>query len=65
MKIGVDAAKCQGHARCEAMSDFFTLDDDGYSTIGPAKPVPPGMEAEVQGGVVSCPEGALFEVSEA
>lgn len=64
MKVGVRSDRCQGHARCEAVSAFFTLDEDGYSNIGAAKKAPVGSEAEVRFGVESCPEGALEIVEE-
>jgi ferredoxin len=59
MRIGVRRDLCQGHARCEAHSEFFTLDDDGYNNIGSSKLVPHGMEEEVSVGVAACPERAL------
>lgn len=63
MRVRVDSGRCQGHARCEAMSEeFFTLDEDGYSDIGDAKVVPAGLEDAVRRGIESCPEGALSEV---
>ena len=57
MKVGVRSDRCQGHARCEAVSAFFTLDEDGYSNIGAAKEAPVGSEAEVRFGVESWPPG--------
>lgn len=62
MRVGVDGDRCQGHARCEAASTFFTLDEDGYSDIGPAKPVPSDQEDGAKLGIQACPEGALREV---
>jgi len=45
---------------CEATApEFFTLDDEGYSSIGKDKPVPPGQEDRVRVGVESCPVAAL------
>ncbi|MCW2831453.1 MAG: 4Fe-4S single cluster domain [Aeromicrobium sp.] len=44
------------------MSSVLTLDDDGYSNIGPAKDVPPGAEDDVRQGILACPESALREV---
>lgn len=64
MNVGVDNSKCQGHAQCDALSEFFTLDDDGYSNIGPAKEVPAGLEDEARQGIEACPESALAEVSD-
>jgi ferredoxin len=45
---------------CEAtVPEFFTLDDQGYSSIGTDKPAPPGQEDRVRLGVQSCPVAAL------
>jgi ferredoxin len=60
MKVSVDPARCQGHGICEAVAgDFFTLDEEGYCSIGIGKPVPAGCEDDVRRGVESCPEQAL------
>lgn len=45
---------------CEAMvPEFFTLDEDGYSSIGIDKPVPADLEDQVRMGAESCPVAAL------
>jgi len=45
---------------CEAtVLEFFTVDDEGYSSIGTDKPVSPGQEDRVRTGVDSCPVAAL------
>jgi ferredoxin len=45
---------------CEAAEpEFFTLDDEGYSSIGIDKAVPAGQEERVRVGVESCPVAAL------
>ena len=45
---------------CEAAAPgFFTLDDDGYSSIGIDKPVPSGEEETVRIGAQSCPVAAF------
>lgn len=60
MKVSVDNGRCEAHGQCEAaVPDFFTLDDDGYSNIGQDKPVPEGLEADVELGVGLCPMDAL------
>ena len=60
MKVSVDRPLCSGHARCYAVDpEFFTLDDDGYSSLGENKPVPAGREELVRRGVSACPELAL------
>jgi ferredoxin len=60
MKVSVNSSRCEAHGMCEATTpDFFTLDDDGFSSIGTAKPVAQGDEAAVQMGAESCPVAAL------
>lgn len=59
MKIIVDQAKCQGHARCYAIApSLFQLDDSGYIQPGDID-VPPGEEAAATRGARACPERAL------
>jgi ferredoxin len=59
MKVLVDVAKCQGHARCVAVApDLFTLNDDGFNDQ-PEWPVPPGQEALATRAVRACPERVL------
>jgi ferredoxin len=61
MKVSVDSARCQGHGMCEAVAaDFFTLDQEGYCSIGVGKLVPAGRQDDVRRGVESCPEQALL-----
>ena len=60
MKVSVDPSRCEAHGMCEATApEFFTLDDEGYSSIGKDKPVPVGHEDRVRMGVESCPVAAL------
>jgi ferredoxin len=60
MKVSVDSSRCEAHGMCEAAEpEFFTLDDEGYSSIGTDKPVPAGEEDRVRMGAESCPVGAL------
>ena len=42
LKVGVDRARCQGHARCNALApELFELDDLGNAReIGDGKPGP-------------------------
>lgn len=60
MKVGVDRSVCQAHGQC-ALADpqLFTIDDEGYSTIGASKDVPRGRESSAQLGVDACPVRAL------
>ena len=60
MKVSVDSSRCEAHGMCEATNpDFFTLDDEGYSSIGVEKRVPVGEEHAVLIGVESCPLAAF------
>lgn len=60
MKVSADNTRCEAHGMCEAtVPEFFTLDDEGYSSIGTDKPVPPGQEDSVRMAVDSCPVAAL------
>ena len=59
MKLTVDHAKCQGHARCYAVSpELFPIDDDGYSAIDEVE-VPAGQEDLAGKGAAGCPERAI------
>ncbi len=64
MKIIADQAKCAGHARCAAVSDFFTLDSAGYIDFA-EKDVPAELEGVALKGANACPEGALRLVGDA
>lgn len=60
MRVSVDNGRCEAHGQCEAIApDFYTVDDDGYSTIGKDKEVPAGMEDDARLGAASCPMAAL------
>jgi ferredoxin len=60
MKVSVDNSRCEAHGMCEAtVPEFFTVDDEGYSSIGKDKPVPAGQGDRVRTGVESCPVAAL------
>ncbi|MGB9308248.1 MAG: ferredoxin [Mycobacterium sp.] len=60
MKVSVDPSRCEAHGMCDAtVPEFFTLDGEGYSSIGVDKPVPPGQEGRIRMGVESCPVAAL------
>lgn len=64
MKVIVDVAKCQGHARCVAVApSLFTLNDDGFNDR-PEWPVPEGQEALARRAVNACPERVLKVVED-
>jgi len=59
MKVRVDSAKCQGHARCNAIAPrVFDLDEDGYSVVR-SETVSPELEEDARRGADSCPEQAI------
>ncbi|OCC23510.1 ferredoxin [Croceicoccus estronivorus] len=59
MKVKVDAAKCQGNARCWTWApNLFELNDEGYLDPGDVN-VPEGEEENARRAVKSCPERAL------
>ena len=60
MNVSVDPAKCTGHAQCNAAAPtIYSLDDDGYSSIGQQKAVAPDLEADARRGAANCPERAI------
>jgi ferredoxin len=59
MRVGLDAEKCNGHARCFAVDpDLFPLDNSGYSVLEP-RTVAPGDEVITREAAEVCPEGAI------
>ena len=60
MKVWVDADKCQGHARCEAMApELFAVDPDTHLSHVVVDQVPPSLETFARNAVASCPERAI------
>jgi ferredoxin len=61
VRVTVDPARCQGHARCIAFApETFDLDDEGYSFVRPGcADVAPEREASVARAVENCPEQAI------
>jgi ferredoxin len=59
MKIRVNTATCQGHARCWAEApDVYRLDDEGYC-ISDGATVPAGFEEQARLGANVCPDYAI------
>jgi ferredoxin len=57
--LRVDADKCQGHARCNAVApEVFELDEMGYTATRPGS-VPAEKEDAARRGVAACPERVL------
>ena len=59
MRIRVNQAQCQGHARCwEELSNVFTLDEAGYCAIAEAD-IAPEDEAGARRAAAACPERVI------
>ncbi len=61
MKISVNDARCQGHARCIYFApEVFELDEEGYSNVRPGfETVPVDLEEKVRKACANCPELAI------
>jgi ferredoxin len=60
MKVSVDHDLCDARGRCNVVDpEVFTLDGDGYSSIGQGKQVPAGKADAAEQGVEVCPVQAL------
>ena len=65
MKIAVDAGKCQGHARCYALSpELFSVDDYGQSSVNGDGSVPAELEEKAELAIANCPEFAIAIVDD-
>src|SRR5947207_15990438 len=65
LKVRVDRARCQGHARCNALApELFDLDDLGNAReIGDGR-VPAGLEDKAWLARANCPELAIEVIEE-
>ena len=62
MKVRVDEARCQGHARCFALApELFSVDDYGVSSVVGDGTVPPELEDKARLAIDNCPEFAIAE----
>ncbi|WP_035643614.1 ferredoxin [Bradyrhizobium sp. ORS 375] len=61
LRVRIDHAKCQGHARCNSLASMlFELDQFGNAhEIGDGI-VPPELEAKARLAQLNCPEGAIL-----
>jgi ferredoxin len=60
VKVRVDAARCQGHARCYALApDLFDVDDYGQSAVRGDGTVPHDREEAARLAAANCPEFAI------
>ena len=65
MRIQIDDDKCQGHARCYAISqELFDVDDYGQSSVRNGGAVPDGLVDKARLAIANCPEFAISEVPE-
>jgi len=65
LKVGVDRARCQGHARCNALApELFELDDLGNAREIGDGTVPAGLEDKASLARANCPELAIDVVEE-
>jgi ferredoxin len=63
VRIRVDPAKCQGHARCYGLvPELFSIDDYGLSTVVGDGSVPPPLEENARLAIANCPEYAIEEI---
>jgi ferredoxin len=59
MRVTVDAARCEGHARCWSVCpEVFALDDEGHAVVEQPE-VPAGLEGKVRDAERNCPERAI------
>jgi ferredoxin len=64
VKIRVDAAKCQGHARCYGLvPELFDVDDYGLSSVIGDGTVPVELEERAKLAIANCPEYAIEEIA--
>ena len=60
MKLVIDAAKCQGHARCFAIApELFDVDEYGQSSVRGDGIVPDDLKEKARLAVANCPEFAI------
>ena len=60
MKVRIDPAICQGHARCFAIApELFDIDDYGNASVRNEGDVPADLEARARLAVANCPEMAI------
>jgi len=63
VRVRVDEAKCQGHARCFAVApELFSVDDYGLSSVIGDGTVAPELEDKARLAIANCPEFAIEEL---
>jgi ferredoxin len=65
LRVRVDRARCQGHARCFALApELFELDELGNGRERGDGRVPPSLEAKARLAEANCPELAIEVIEE-
>ena len=65
LKVRVDRARCQGHARCFALApELFELDQWGNAHERNDGSVAPGLEEKARLAQSNCPELAIDVIEE-
>ena len=61
MRVSIDEARCQGHARCVYFApEVFEIDDEGYASVRAGlEQVPADLQDKVQRACANCPEIAI------
>jgi ferredoxin len=60
VRVVLDADKCQGHARCYAISpELFDVDDYGQSSVRGDGVVPAALADKARLAAANCPEFAI------
>lgn len=60
MKLHADRGACEAHGQCAMVDEeLFTLDEDGYTTLGEVLEVPREQEQAARLGAAACPVLAL------
>jgi ferredoxin len=63
MRVELDVARCQGHARCLALApSLFDIDDDGFGRVLIDGEVGTSDIEAAKSAVINCPEGAILIV---
>lgn len=65
LRVRVDRARCQGHARCFALApELFELDQWGNAHERNGGAVAPALEAKARLAQSNCPELAIVVIEE-
>ena len=64
MRVTIDDRRCQGHGRCEQISDdIFLVNDDGMGIVVTSEPGD-DLIADVKLAISNCPERAIAMVDD-